>query len=71
LGKDEIEQLRVFYETFANKLQIFDPLDRPIPDEMNKQSLFQSELIGTLDELKAIESQYLLYPLDLKHIEAI
>ena len=43
--KEAILEHEEFYRTFANKLVIFDPLDRPIPKEEENQALKQSELI--------------------------
>lgn len=36
---DEIKRYENFYETFSDKLVIFDPLDRPIPAEHDNQAL--------------------------------
>lgn len=47
--KEAIQQHQEFYNIFANKLVIFDPLDRPIPKEEENQALKQSELLTALD----------------------
>jgi hypothetical protein len=36
---DKFDQLGNFYQKFANKLEIFDPLDRPIPFEDRDEAM--------------------------------
>jgi len=43
------KELTKFYMDFADKLVIFDPIDRPIPDEDNDQTIKRSELIDKIN----------------------
>lgn len=47
--QEEIERHEKFYAMFANKLVIFDPLDRPIPKEGENQALKQEDFVKTLN----------------------
>ena len=53
-----------FYRTFATKLVIYDPLDRPIPNEGENQALKQTDFVNTLNMQQSVTTQNLLYPLD-------
>lgn len=44
-----ITELSKFYEYFANKMEAFDPLDRPIPDEDNEQAIKRDELVQRIE----------------------
>ena len=60
-----------FKPSFANKLVIYDPLDRPIPREGENQALKQTDFVDTLNKQHSVTTQNLLYPLDQKHIDSI
>lgn len=49
-NQDEQNKLMNFYRSFANKLVIYDPLDRPIPKEGENQALKQTDFVDTLNK---------------------
>ena len=52
----EFEEEKKFYDDFADKFEVFDPLERPIPDENNNCIITVQELKQALMEMKPIIS---------------
>lgn len=50
---NEHEQLAKFYDTFADKVIAFDPLDRPICFEEADQMMKRDELVDILENKMA------------------
>lgn len=48
------DELKNFYQKYTENLVVFDPLDRPIPDEDNDQALKRDDFVKKLNEMPAI-----------------
>ena len=48
------KELTKFYMDFADKLVIFDPIDRAIPDADNDQTIKRNDLIVKINEMPSI-----------------
>lgn len=48
------DELSNFYKTFTQNLVVFDPLDRPIPDESYDEAIKRDDLIKKLDDMPGI-----------------
>ena len=57
-GDDEaqshFDELSNFYKTFTQNMVVFDPLDRPIPDESYDEATKRDDLIKKLNEMPGI-----------------
>ena len=68
---DELEALekkRKLHGSFAEKVELYDPLDRPLPSEEEQQSVTTQELLGKIMELKPIDGRLLNAPIPSKHL---
>ena len=45
------EELQYFYKQFTQRIIVFDPLDRPIPDEENDEATKNADLIRILNRM--------------------
>jgi len=59
--------LRKFYQDFASKLVIFDPLDRPVPTN-NNQAISREDLVQTIGSMKSISGGDVYAPFSSKHL---
>ena len=48
------EELSQFYKQFSHNIVVYDPLDRPIPDEDNDEAIKRDDFIKKLDEMPGI-----------------
>jgi len=62
-----INDLRKFYQDFASKLVIFDPLDRPVPTN-NNQAISREDLVQTIGSMKSISGGDVYAPFSSKHL---
>lgn len=46
--------MKLFYNDFAAKLSVYDPLERPIPDEEEDQAIKRNELLDIIMEMPMI-----------------
>lgn len=53
-NEQHFEELRQFYKQFTQRIIVFDPLDRPIPDEENDEATKNADLIKMLNEMPAV-----------------
>ena len=61
---EQIKQLEEFYSSFAYKLEIFDPLNRPIDDESGlDQTMKVEELLDTIKKMPIIKGKDIDMPL--------
>lgn len=51
---NHFEELNNFYKNFTQSLSVFDPLDRPIPDESYDEAVKRDDLIKMLDDMPGI-----------------
>lgn len=60
-----IQMLEDFYQGFAYKLEIYDPLNRPILDsDGNDQATKHGELLKKICEMPAVEGKEMEMPLN-------
>ena len=62
-----INDLRKFYQDFASKLVIFDPLDRPVPTK-NDQAIKREDLVKAIGSMKSIPGGDVYAPFSSKHL---
>jgi hypothetical protein len=60
-----------FYGDFALKLQIVDPLDRPLPKAEDNQAITRDDLVQSLLDLKPIQNNKLYLPLRPQLLEKL
>lgn len=48
------DELSIFYKKFSDNLVVFDPLDRPLPDEDSDDAIKRDELIKKLEDMPGI-----------------
>ena len=46
----EMNQIKEFFHKFAYKLEIFDPLDRPTPNEVEDHAIKRDQLVKKIEE---------------------
>lgn len=63
-----ISQKRELYMNFAEKVELYDPLDRPLPSEDDVQSITTQELLQRINELTAIDGSLLNAPIPQKQM---
>ena len=53
-AQSHFDELSNFYKTFTQNMVVFDPLDRPIPDESCDEAAKRDDLIKKLEEMPGI-----------------
>ena len=67
----QFEEQKQFFEEFAHKLEIYDPLDRTITD-FEEMSIKREELLDLIQtQLKEVNGQNLSLPLDHYHFQKL
>jgi len=62
--EDQYSKQKQFFENFAWKVLLYDPLDRPLPNEEEPQSTKRDELLKIVEtELTRIDGKQLKLPL--------
>lgn len=60
--------LKQFYIDFVNKIQIFDPLDRSLPQQ-NNQAIKRDEILNTIAGMAPIPGGGVYAPFSAKHLQ--
>lgn len=60
---DNIHQLKQFYTEFASKLQVYDPLERPIPNKKKDQAIKRDQLLDLMLQTKMVSHKKVEMPM--------